>query len=100
MNCKKFIFSTLAVIFVLTAAAENLIFNGSFEEGQPGASMILPGWVRRTASGSYSYHQIASAAAADGQRSAHIAIPESAPKNSGYFPMKDFLYSGAGRSSG
>ena len=73
-------------ILLLRAEEVNLISNGSFEEGRPAASVILPGWVRRTAGNSYGFHSIVSDGAADGKRCARIAIPkDAAPNSTGYF---------------
>ena len=66
------------------AAAPELAVNGSFEEGTPGATVILPGWQRRTAGNSFHFHSIVADDAAAGSRCARIAIPEDAVKGSGY----------------
>ena len=66
-------------------SAENLISNGSFEEGKVGATQILPGWERRSAGNSFKYHGIDTKNASDGKRCGRIIIPAENPKDSGYF---------------
>ena len=65
-----------------TLNADNLIINGSLEDGKAGASQILPNWVRRTANNSYDFHFIETGDASDGKRCGRITVPD---KNSGYF---------------
>ena len=79
---KHFLLPLLLAFATVSADAENLIFNGSLEDGVVGASRILPGWVRRTANNSYGFHFIESGDAADGKRCGRITVTE---KNSGYF---------------
>ena len=84
MNVKNVISGVLAAVASLTLSAENLVFNGSFEDGKPGASYILPGWVRRTAGNSFDFHKIDKTNASEGSRSGCITIPADKPKGSGY----------------
>lgn len=79
----------LALVMLLHADEINLVVNGSFEEGKPGATVILPGWVRRTAGNSFGFHSIATDVALEGTRSARIAIPAGASNGSGYFSSQN-----------
>ena len=77
---------------------KNLIPNASFEEGRPGASQILPGWVRRTAGKSFGFHSVDSTQSADGKRSIRIAIPADAPAESTGYVAANYIKVEKGKS--